>query len=101
MANRLMRGAVLLAVVVSVGLALSCGGGGTGSSGNGDGNGDQPTKMTLANVEYWAYNIQNVDTQAQRDELVGTHFDMYILELVVTEKGNEDFDMASDRKSVV
>jgi cysteinyl-tRNA synthetase len=90
-----MRGAVLLAVVVSVGLALSCGGGGTGSSGNGDGNGDQPTKMTLANVEYWAYNIQNVDTQAQRDELVGTHFDMYILELVVTEKGNEDFDMAS------
>ena len=53
------------------------------------------TKMTLANVKYWAYNIQDVDTERQRKELVDTHFDMYVLEPVVTEKGKESFDMAS------
>lgn len=52
-------------------------------------------KMTLENVQYWAYNIQQVETAQQREELVGTHFDMYVLEPVISEKGQENFDIAS------
>ncbi len=48
----------------------------------------------LGNVKYWAYNIQDVNTQRQRDQLVGSHFDMYVLEPVVTENGEENFDIA-------
>ncbi|MCP4688753.1 MAG: hypothetical protein GY859_11930 [Desulfobacterales bacterium] len=54
-----------------------------------------PKKMTLAGVKYWAYNIQDVDTERQRQQLVGSHFDMYVLEPVVTEKENESFDIAA------
>jgi len=54
---------------------------------------DGITGMTLAQVEYWVYNIQDVDTARQREELVGTHFDLYVLEPVVTEEGMESFDM--------
>jgi len=36
------------------------------------------TKMSLDNVKYWTYNIQDVNTDRQREELVGTHFDMYV-----------------------
>ena len=48
-------------------------------------------KMELDRVKYWAYNIQDCDTGRQRDELVGTHFDLYVLEPVVTEKGQKNF----------
>ena len=48
----------------------------------------------LREVRSWAYNIGDVDTPTQREELVGTHFDMYVLEPVVTEKGKESFDIA-------
>lgn len=51
-------------------------------------------KMTLEEVKYWAYNIADCNTRRQRDELVGSHFDMYVLEPVVTEKGEENFDIA-------
>ncbi len=52
------------------------------------------TRMQLSQVKYWAYNIQNVDTPQQREQLVGTHFDLYVLETVTTEKGKEDFEIA-------
>ncbi len=52
------------------------------------------TKMQLSNIKYWAYNIQNVDTPQQREQLVGTHFDLYVLETVTTEKGQADFEMS-------
>lgn len=50
-------------------------------------------KMTLKEVKYWAYNIADCNTRRQRDELVNSHFDMYVLEPVVTEKGEENFDI--------
>jgi uncharacterized protein (TIGR01370 family) len=53
------------------------------------------TSMTLDDVNYWAYNIQHVETQTQRNELVGTHFDLYVLEPVVSEKELEEFDIAA------
>jgi cysteinyl-tRNA synthetase len=53
------------------------------------------SKMQLTAVRNWAYNIQHVDTSRQREELVGTHFDMYVLELAVTETGKENFDIAA------
>lgn len=53
------------------------------------------TRMTLDKVEYWAYNIQDVHTERQRNELVGTHFDLYVLEPVVSENGQENFDIAT------
>jgi cysteinyl-tRNA synthetase len=57
-------------------------------------NSESVTKMQLSQVKYWAYNIQNVDTPQQREQLVGTHFDLYVLETVTTEKGKEDFEIA-------
>jgi len=50
--------------------------------------------MTLDEVQYWTYNIQDVNTSRQREELVGSHFDMYVLEPVVTERGEQNFDIA-------
>ena len=51
-------------------------------------------KVRLDQVTTWSYNIQDVNSQHQQDQLVGTHFDMYVLEPVVTEKGEENFDIA-------
>ena len=51
-------------------------------------------KTRLSDVRTWVYNIQDVDSAQQRKELVGTHFDMYVLEPCVTEQGNAGFDMA-------
>lgn len=51
-------------------------------------------QVRLNEVKTWACNIQDVETPRQRKELVGTHFDMYVLEPVVTEKGNASFDCA-------
>lgn len=51
-------------------------------------------KVRLDQVTTWAYNIQDVNSQHQQDQLAGTHFDMYVLEPVVTEKGEENFDIA-------
>ena len=53
-----------------------------------------PSKMTLDKVRFWAYNIQDVNTREQHDVLVGTHFDMYVLEPVVTEMGEEEFNIS-------
>ncbi len=53
-----------------------------------------PQKMELADVRHWAYNIQDVHTDRQYDQLLDSHYDMYVLELVVTEKGMEDYDIA-------
>ena len=54
-----------------------------------------PVKMGLEEVQYWAYNIQGVNTQTQRDQLTNSHFDLYVLEPVVTEQGEEAFDIAA------
>jgi len=51
-------------------------------------------KMTLARVRHWAYVLQNVDSRLVRDQLVGSHFDLYVLEPVVTEQGRAGFDIA-------
>jgi len=48
-------------------------------------------QVQLDEVQSWAYNIQFVNTTQQWNELVGTHFDMYVLEPVVTEAGEESF----------
>ena len=63
---------------------------------------DSPTRMyrlrvdkvSITNVRHCVYNIADVNTSTQREALVGSHFDMYVLEPVVTEKGEEDFDIA-------
>jgi cysteinyl-tRNA synthetase len=54
----------------------------------------QAAKRTLDQVRHWAYNIQDVNTRRQEQALVGSHFDMYVLEPVVTEAGEQDFDIA-------
>ena len=48
-------------------------------------------KIVLPSVKAFAYLIQNVDSNRMQDELKESHYDMYILEPCVTEKGNEDF----------
>ncbi|PID57518.1 hypothetical protein CSB45_06730 [candidate division KSB3 bacterium] len=67
----------------------------TASLNGGSANSATPVKMTLSNVQYWAYNIQHVNTEQQREELVGTHFDLYVLEPVVTEAREGKFDIAA------
>ncbi len=51
------------------------------------------TKISLNGVKTFAYNIQDVDSASQREELSKSHYDMYILEPCVTEKQNENFDV--------
>ena len=57
-------------------------------------------RVKIDEVKSWAYNIQKVNTARQRDELVGTHFDMYVLEPVVTEKGKENFGISGLIKDI-
>lgn len=52
------------------------------------------TTMTLEHVKHWVYIIQNVQTERQREQLVGTHFDMYVLEPVITDPNDADFNIA-------
>ena len=63
------------------------------STGPGSGGYTLP-RVRLRDVRFWTYNIQDVNTSRQRNELVGSHFDMYVLEPVVTEKGMSGFDIA-------
>ncbi len=66
------------------------------------GRGDRPATgsagrvrpVRLSEVAHFAYNIMNVNTAEQREALVGSHFDLYVLEPVVTERGEESFDIA-------
>lgn len=51
------------------------------------------TGISLKEVKTFAYNIQNVDSASQGEELSKSHYDMYILEPCVTEKENENFDI--------
>ncbi|HDL65208.1 MAG TPA: hypothetical protein ENH12_07455, partial [Proteobacteria bacterium] len=51
-------------------------------------------KVRLDQVTTWAYNISNINSQQQQDQLTGSHFDMYVLEPVVTEKGLSGFDIS-------
>ena len=51
-------------------------------------------KVRLPEVSFWAYNIAEVNTTRQREVLTHSHFDLYVLEPVVTEKGEESFDIA-------
>lgn len=50
-------------------------------------------KVQLDEVKFWCYNIQQVNTQRQHDQLVGSHFDMYVLEPTRSEKSESDFDI--------
>jgi cysteinyl-tRNA synthetase len=58
------------------------------------GNTGRVHSVRIEEVGQFAYNIMNVNTTEQREELVGSHFDMYVLEPVVTEQGEESFDIA-------
>ncbi len=64
------------------------------ASGNARAAGERVTQMQLEDVAFWAYNIQEVHTRRQHDQLVDSHFDLYVLEVVTTERGMEDFDIA-------
>ncbi len=55
---------------------------------------DVPRKMQLADVKHWTYNIQDVHTDRQYDQLVDTNYDMYVLEVAATEQGRRDYDIA-------
>jgi cysteinyl-tRNA synthetase len=50
-------------------------------------------KTRLSGVKNWVYVIQDVETDQQREALVGTHFDLYVLEPVVTNMGMRGFDI--------
>ncbi len=58
------------------------------------------TIITLNEVKTFAYNIQNVDSVSQWEELSNSHYDMYILEPCVTEKQNENFDIQALLKNI-
>jgi len=49
--------------------------------------------VALNEVKSFAYNIQNVDSYSQWNELTESHYDMYILEPCVTEKEKENFNI--------
>ena len=51
--------------------------------------------IRLSDVRSFAYLIQNVDTDTNLQELRQSHYDMYILEPCVTEKGNSEFMISS------
>jgi len=51
--------------------------------------------VKLSDVKLFTYLIQDVDTESNMQELRQSHYDMYILEPCVTEKGNRDFMISS------
>jgi cysteinyl-tRNA synthetase len=52
-------------------------------------------KIVLPSVSTFSYLLQNVDSNEMQKELSQSHYDMYILEPCVTEKGNEAFPIGS------
>jgi len=58
------------------------------------GGGGRVRSVRIEDVEHFAYNLMDVNTPGQREQLVGSHFDLYILEPVVTEQGEEGFDIS-------
>ncbi len=50
-------------------------------------------ELNLSNITYWTYNIQEVDSPRQHDALVNSCYDLYVLEIVTTEVGKENFDI--------
>jgi cysteinyl-tRNA synthetase len=56
--------------------------------------------ISLNEFVYWAYNIQDVDAEKQRGHLVGSHFDLCVLEPVVTITGEENFNIAKLIKDI-
>ena len=57
-------------------------------------------EVTLEEVKSFAYNIQNVDSDSQWNELTKSHYDMYILEPCVTEKENKNFNIEGLLESI-
>ncbi len=57
-------------------------------------------EIYLKDVKTFAYNIQDVDSASQWEELSKSHYDMYILEPCVTEKENENFDIQGLLKNI-
>jgi len=52
-------------------------------------------KIILSHVKTFSYLLQNLDSNGIQKELSESHYDMYILEPCVTEKGNETFPIRS------
>jgi cysteinyl-tRNA synthetase len=57
-------------------------------------------KIVLPAVKTFSYLLQNVDSNGMQDELSDSHYDMYILEPCVTEKGNEAFPIKTLIESI-
>jgi cysteinyl-tRNA synthetase len=57
-------------------------------------------KIVLPAVKAFTYLIQNVDTNRMQNELKNSHYDMYILEPCVTEKGNKNFPIKNLIESI-
>lgn len=51
-------------------------------------------RMTLDAVQHWVYVIQGLDRPDVAASLLESHFDLYVLEPTVSERGMEDFDIA-------
>jgi cysteinyl-tRNA synthetase len=79
-------------IYLSVGLILLLGTEGSIADQNTD---SEIRNIRLRDVKTFAYLIQNVDTDANMRELRQSHYDLYILEPCVTEKGNSDFMISS------
>jgi cysteinyl-tRNA synthetase len=52
-------------------------------------------KIILPGVKTFSYLLQNVDSKEMQKKLRESHYDMYLLEPCVTEKGNEAFPIRS------
>lgn len=50
-------------------------------------------RVRLSDVRSWVYNIKDTGTKRQRKQLIETLVDMYVIEPLVTESWNRDFDI--------
>jgi cysteinyl-tRNA synthetase len=51
-------------------------------------------RVRLHDVRSWVYNIKDTGTKRQRKQLTETLVDMYVIEPLVTERWNRDFDIS-------
>jgi cysteinyl-tRNA synthetase len=84
-----LKAVCLAAAVPVLCLAAAAGSGSQNSAG-----GTNIRDIRLEDVQTFAYLIQDVDVEGNLQELRQSHFDLYILEPCVTEKGNRGFDIA-------
>ncbi len=85
----------LLPLLLSLSLAGGCPSVETGGSGDASDNQTGPaTRMTLPEVQFWAYQIQKIEADGAIDALVNSRYDLVVLEPTRSDRGNTEFNTA-------